>query len=166
MLVQTSWDGLRDKAIGMVQVFYKERAALGYVALEPQLTVLICTGSSLLSGFWQPAVALTLINPSHCTCFSAHINNQLALALHSNNVGQSHICRKYVIQEWRRKKVNFSFILFSIENGLPNPAGNDTPMTVWAFNFVKKKQNSENENYQCFTHWQGQMESREKGLGI
>lgn len=34
----------------MVQVFYKERAALGYVALEPQLTVLICgSGSSTFS---------------------------------------------------------------------------------------------------------------------
>lgn len=49
MLVQTSQDGPRDGAIGMVQVFYKERAAQGYVALEPQLTVLICTGSSQLS---------------------------------------------------------------------------------------------------------------------
>ena len=63
MLVQILWDGLRDRVVGTAQVFYKERAALGYIALEPQLTVLICTGSSLLSALWQPAVALTLINP-------------------------------------------------------------------------------------------------------
>lgn len=33
MLVHTSWDGLTDRDIGMVQVFYKERAALGFVVL-------------------------------------------------------------------------------------------------------------------------------------
>lgn len=51
------------------------------------------------------------------------MNNQAALTLHSNNVGQSPICRKYVIQVWRGES---SFLIYTqifskLEYGLPIP---------------------------------------------
>lgn len=61
VMVQSSWGGSGDSAIRMVQVFYNGRAAVGYVVLQWQLTVLNCTGSSALPALSQPTVALTLI---------------------------------------------------------------------------------------------------------
>lgn len=39
----------RDRGIGLVQGFYKERAAVGCVASQPQLTPLICSRLSSFS---------------------------------------------------------------------------------------------------------------------
>lgn len=41
--------------------------------------------------------------------------------------------------------------------------GSRTLQAIDTNDCVRRKQN---ENYQCFTHWQGRMESMEKGLGI
>lgn len=136
--VLTSLDGLRCRDIGVVQVFYEVRAAVGLVALETQLTLLICTAPS---AFRHLAVALTLINLATVPASAAHINNQPAHRIHSNNAWQSPICVKYVIWMRRGKKHNFSFILkyiFKIRTWSLSPAGNDTPVTLWIFTFVIK----------------------------
>lgn len=143
-LARPSWDALRDGDT-LVQGFNKERAAVGCVALQSQLTPLICSRSSsfrALTGGRGPGPHYH----GHSTCFSAHTSNQLRLALHIINAGHTPVCGEcYWSVEGNRDAVKGNLIshLFSDSSTKkPNklnhwsPAGDDTPETVSVFSGI------------------------------